>query len=293
MQVQQITTIPSVTETRITTGLKQFDSFLGGGFVNGETIFLAGQPGVGKSTLLLQLATILTDIGQRILYVSGEESLEQLKLRADRLNTLRDSIFCSNTVLLEELVKTLHKLQPKFIIIDSLQMLKSTAIKGEQGSAKQMKHCLLALIDHAKKTGQILIVIGHSTKTGLIAGLLTLQHMVDAVFFISKENTLRTIHAHKNRFGAVDEQFSMHMTKNGFSEFSRHITKGFHVQPSSVLPYLQHKYGDEVRISRKQIDEQIASKLVRTLIRASMGFLEKLYFGKTINQEYEIVFKLK
>lgn len=292
MQTQQITHIQATESARMTTGVKEFDNFIGGGFVNGETILIAGQPGAGKSTLLLQLATILTDTAERVLYISGEESLEQIKLRADRLGTLRDSIFCSDQVVLEDMYEVINKINPKFIIVDSLQMIHSKAIKGEQGSARQMKHCLLDLIAHVKKTGQVLIVIGHSTKTGLIAGMLTLQHMVDAVFFVSKEGDVRYIQAKKNRFGGVDEQFQMLMTQKGFKEFTRSIVKGSQVQ-RSILPYLRHKYGDEVRLTKADIEAQMKSGLPKLFLHVAIGFVEKLFFGQTIKQDYEIVFKLK
>jgi DNA repair protein RadA/Sms len=285
----QLTQIKAEALTRMTTGIKDFDSLLGGGFVNGEAILLAGQPGAGKSTILMQLATILSDQAYRVMYVSGEENKEQLRLRADRLNTVRSNIFCTEVVEINSLFKEIETVDPKFIIIDSIQMMEDNTVKGEHGSAKQTKHCLNALIAHAKKTGRVLIFIGHSTKTGLIAGLLTLQHMVDAVFFLSKEGNIRYIKANKNRFGNVDESFTTLMTEQGFREFTKQISKGPQLQVSTE--YIKREWGEEATLSKTEIENKINSGFNRMLLNVLMRLIQKKFFGKEVG-DYSITFTI-
>jgi len=212
--------IPSKNEPRIKTGIKAFDSFIGGGFIDSQCILLAGQPGAGKSTMLLQLSTILSDKGEKVLYFSGEESLGQIKLRADRLGTLRQDIILSNTIKLEDIYKAIERINPKFVIIDSIQMLYSDKVRGEKGSEKQAKACLLQLIEHIKVTDKILIAIGHANKAGQVAGVMTLQHMVDTVLFVTVVNHVRTLVTLKNRFGSIDETLPLTMEETGFEEIN-------------------------------------------------------------------------
>ena len=204
---------------RIQTGIKSFDEFVGGGLVPGSTFIFAGQPGVGKSTFVLQLSNALADGGTKVLYASGEESLTQVKQRADRLGALHPEIWCSEALNLEPLFETIESVNPDVIIIDSLQMLYSKDVKQPAGSPSQMRQCLHKLIGFAKKNNKVLLVIGHSTKAGLIAGLLTLQHMVDVVLFMElMDDGHRRMVGKKNRYGSTNVQWIVEMTSTGLQE---------------------------------------------------------------------------
>lgn len=299
MTIQQLQNIPSVAQNRLETHIRAFDQMMGGGFVDGQSILLAGQPGAGKSTLLLQLSTIFSNLSQTVLYVCGEESLVQVKLRADRLGTLGDRVFCSDGVKLEEILETVKKIQPKFLIVDSLQTMSSDELKQEPGSPKQTKHCLKALNKFCKEKGIILLLIGHSTKTGMIAGLLTLQHEVDTVIFLTKDNGKnRWLAVNKNRFGDVDKVFAMQMEEGGFSQFKWQISKGKQVHMKDVskehlLLRAQKTFGNEARLSKADLESVIHNGGIRMLYHILFHFFEKALFGDIIDQDFELVYKLK
>ena len=221
---QPITSIPSNPQPRITTGIESFDKFTGGGLTNSQCILLAGLPGGGKSTMLLQLSKIFANNNERVLYCSGEENLNQIKLRSDRLNTNFSNIYLSENTELNHIYESIEKINPKIVIIDSLQMLWDNKVDEEQGSEGQVKSCFLDLVNYIKKTDKILITIGHANKANNVGGLLRLQHMCDSVFFIMvsrsrKDNSLtRTLIAMKNRFGGIDEPMNLTMTEQGFKE---------------------------------------------------------------------------
>lgn len=299
MKIEQLQNIPSIAQERMTTGIKDFDDFMGGGFVHGQAIILAGQPGAGKSTLLLQLSSLLSNLNKTTLYVSGEESLVQVKLRADRLGTLGDKVFCTDSVNLEEVKETAEHIKPNFIIVDSLQMLSSNELKQEPGSPKQTKYCLKALLKYCKDRGIVVMFISHSTKTGMIAGLLTLQHEVDTVLFITKDKgSNRWIHMNKNRFGDVDREYHMLMSEKGFNHFTRELSKGKQVDINSIsrehlLLKAQRVFGDEAKLSKADLEGLIHSGLVRFLYHTVFNFFEKALFGNILDQDYELVYKLK
>ena len=224
IQARQINTIPSKEIEKIKTGIYGFDNLVGGGLVPGSTMLFAGEPGVGKSTLLLQLAAAFAK-QDKVLYISGEESMSQIKLRADRLGAVNPQIYCSENIALEDILLLVENLNPKLMIIDSLQMVYSRASKVMPGSPSQMKKVLLKLISLAKEKDMVLITIGHSTKSGMIAGLLTLQHMVDATMFmsISEEDGIRLLEVKKNRFGAGQEIWEIEMAEHGFKDINEGV----------------------------------------------------------------------
>ena len=204
---------------------ESFDGILGGGFYPGEAILLAGEPGSGKSTLLLQVAARLAMQGKKILYVAGEENSSQVASRAKRLSALYKNIYIAEETMVEKLYDIDKELDADFIIIDSLQTLQSNSLLKLPGNSTVMRYCLASLIGYTKAHGKNLITIGHSTKTGLIAGLLTLQHMVDAVFFMSNMDGERWLMSKKNRFGPAQTSIELHMTEDGFTELSGEIQK--------------------------------------------------------------------
>ena len=218
--ITPITQVDSAREVRIPTGLINFDKFLGGGFVDSQCIMLAGSPGAGKSTMLSQLAAILADLGYKTLYVSGEESLGQIKIRMNRLGTNRSSILCTRDTKLEQVYKDIEETDAKFVIVDSLQTLYSPKGDTRRGTTKQLEYCTLGITEYIKKTGRVLIAIGHANKGEDIAGLLKLEHMVDATFFIKVKDGERLMIAKKNRFGNTDLKLRLTMTERGLTQFN-------------------------------------------------------------------------
>jgi len=215
-----ITKVSAAKEERLATGLINFDRFMGGGLVDSQCIMLAGSPGAGKSTLISQLAAILADKGKKILYVSGEESLGQIKLRMNRLGTNRANILCTTDTELENVYKDIEETDAKLVIIDSLQTLYSTKEDNNRGTQKQLEYCTLGITEYIKKTSRILIGIGHANKGDDIAGLLKLEHMVDATLFIKVKDGERLMIAKKNRFGNTDLKMILTMTSAGLAQFN-------------------------------------------------------------------------
>jgi len=215
-----ITKVSAAKEERLATGLINFDRFMGGGLVDSQCIMLAGSPGAGKSTLISQLAAILADKGKKILYVSGEESLGQIKLRMNRLGTNRANILCTTDTELENVYKDIEETDAKLVIIDSLQTLYSTKEDNNRGTQKQLEYCTLGITEYIKKTSRILIGIGHANKGDDIAGLLKLEHMVDATLFIKVKDGERLMIAKKNRFGNTDLKLRLTMTPKGLAQFN-------------------------------------------------------------------------
>ena len=197
---------------RIKSGLPDFDQFLGGGLVRGSLLLIGGEPGIGKSTIALQL---LNKFNQESLYVSGEESAQQIKLRAQRLNA--DNLKVLNTNSLEDILYHLQTSKPQIAIIDSVQTIYSSEIDSEPGNVSQIKAITVKLLELAKKQNTALILVGHITKDGPIAGPKTLEHLVDAVFYLEGERNsdLRILRSIKNRFGSTNELLIFEMTGKG------------------------------------------------------------------------------
>jgi DNA repair protein RadA/Sms len=189
---------------RITTGMREIDQVLGGGFVPGSLILLAGDPGIGKSTLTLQMISNVSG-----LYVSGEESVEQVKLRAERLKVKNEGVLLLSETNVETIIAqaTRHLEEIKLLIVDSIQTLWSEDLSGAPGAIGQVRESTLKLLEFAKKKHLPVVLIGHVTKEGTIAGPKTLEHIVDTVLYLEGERyqSLRLLRANKNRFGPVDE----------------------------------------------------------------------------------------
>lgn len=202
------------------TQIFEFDRVLGGGFILGETILLSGEPGVGKSTLLFKCLPNLKTI-----YISGEESAEQIKERAERTNINLTNYFFSDEIQIEGILNTLEKNINKFdvLVVDSIQTVYSKDIPAVVGSISQLKEVLSKLINFSKKKNLILIVIGHITKEGEIAGPKTLEHLVDCVLYLEGErfSNFRILRSHKNRFGPTDEVGIFEMKEKGLVEVEK------------------------------------------------------------------------
>jgi len=199
--------------------IQEFDRVLGGGFVNGGVILLGGDPGIGKSTLLLQVISALAS-DSKTLYVSGEESIEQIAIRGKRLKLPLKNIRIYGEIELEKIQQTIEKEKPNYVVIDSIQTLFSSQLSSAPGSVTQVKECASHLNRYAKETGTTMIIICHVTKDGDLAGPRALEHIVDTVLYFEgdKNNQYRMIRALKNRFGPINEIGMFAMTECGLVE---------------------------------------------------------------------------
>lgn len=204
---------------RSATGLGELDRVLGGGLVNSSVVLLAGEPGIGKSTLLMQISDILGQ-NRRVLYISGEESYGQLKLRAKRLGVKGDNLFILADTNVASILAEADKVKPDIIIVDSIQTVFNDKIASAPGSITQVKECTLSFIEKAKSNGISVILVGHVNKEGSIAGPKVLEHMVDAVLYFEgeKQQSYRIIRAIKNRYGSTNEIGVFEMTDVGLEQ---------------------------------------------------------------------------
>lgn len=205
---------------RITSGMEEFDRVLGGGFVEGSLCLLAGDPGIGKSTLTLQTAKNISNLNKKILYICAEESTTQVKLRSERLGADCENLYVTQQNCLEEIIKQIEELKPDFLVVDSIQSVFSASILSSTGSVSQIRECTNILMRIAKQHNITTIIIGHVTKEGNIAGPKVLEHMVDCVlnFEGEKYKTTRILRGIKNRFGAVSEVGVFNMEDSGLVE---------------------------------------------------------------------------
>lgn len=210
--------IETVKNKRIAVPIEEFNRVLGGGIVPGSLILLGGDPGIGKSTLALQLALVLKE--RKILYTSGEESLQQIKLRAERLNIDNGNCLFLSETSLELLIAHTEQIQPDLLIIDSIQTISTETIESSPGSVSQVRECTSAILKYAKKAGVAVVLIGHITKEGNLAGPKVLEHMVDVVLqFEGDTNYMyRILRSNKNRFGSTNELGIFEMESDGLHE---------------------------------------------------------------------------
>lgn len=212
--------IPVQDENRVHTGIGEFDRVLGGGLVPGSLVLIGGDPGIGKSTLLLQMAALLSAGDVKTLYISGEESLAQLKLRAARLETPGSDLLAAAETDLGEIFKLAESARPNVLIIDSIQTVHKPDVNASPGSVTQLREATLALMVHAKTTGCAVFLVGHVTKEGQLAGPRILEHMVDTVIYFEGErhHSYRILRAVKNRFGATHEIGVFEMCGTGLKQ---------------------------------------------------------------------------
>ena len=219
-KVQNLSEIKSQNNNRLSTGLSELDRTLGGGLVDGSVVLIGGDPGIGKSTLILQ-AIAAINASNTTLYVSGEESAEQVSDRAIRLGIKEDILFIGETHL-EKIIKISKDTRPKVIVVDSIQTMVTDLSNSAPGSVTQVRDCAAQLTQYAKQTNTILLMIGHVTKGGALAGPRILEHMVDAVLYFEGDagGRYRIIRAVKNRFGAVNEISVFAMGEKGLQQVS-------------------------------------------------------------------------
>jgi DNA repair protein RadA/Sms len=221
-QAATVTRLDQITvsrESRLTTGISEFDRVLGGGVVNGSVVLIGGDPGIGKSTILLQTATHMAQ-GEKALYVTGEESLSQVAMRARRLELPTDQLKVMAETSVETICATLNAEKPAVAVLDSIQTLYTETLQSAPGGVSQIRESAAILTRYAKQTGTALFLVGHVTKEGALAGPRVLEHMVDCVLYFEGESDsrFRMIRAIKNRFGAVNELGVFAMTDKGLRE---------------------------------------------------------------------------
>ena len=219
-KVQMLNEVSAQSNRRLSTGLSELDRTLGGGLVEGSVVLIGGDPGIGKSTLILQ-ALAFINTSENTLYISGEESAQQISERAHRLAIDSDVQLLSETYL-EKILKTAKNLNPKVIVIDSIQTLVSDSSTSAPGSVTQVRDCAAQLTQFAKQTNTIMLMIGHVTKGGALAGPRILEHMVDTVLYFEGDagGRYRVIRAVKNRFGAVNEISVFAMSEKGLQQIT-------------------------------------------------------------------------
>ena len=220
-KVQRLSDISQAEKIRYSTGMDEFDRVLGGGLVKGSVVLLAGEPGIGKSTILLQICAYL-GANSRILYISGEESAPQLKLRAQRLGVETDNLLVLSETELGKIVPEIEANAPDVVFVDSIQTIYDEELNPPPGSVTQVKAAALAFIESAKSNGISVILVGHVNKDGGIAGPKVLEHMVDAVLYFEgdRKYTYRIIRSVKNRFGSTNEIGVFEMGDEGLEEVS-------------------------------------------------------------------------
>ena len=217
---QPLSQVQSSNERRIDSGLEEVNRLLGGGIVPGSMLLLGGEPGIGKSTLSLQIA--LSATLDRVLYVSGEESANQVKIRADRLSASADRCLVLNETLLENILTQCQAVSPSLLVVDSIQTLYSEAVESSAGSVSQVRECAAGLLRYAKTSGVPVFLIGHINKEGTIAGPKVLEHIVDVVLQFEGDSThmYRVLRSVKNRFGSTSELAMFEMQGDGLRQIT-------------------------------------------------------------------------
>ncbi|MEK7774198.1 MAG: DNA repair protein RadA, partial [Deltaproteobacteria bacterium] len=217
---QSIASLNMAQEDRVSTGILELDRVLGGGMVQGSAILIGGDPGIGKSTLLLQAMGRIAGAGFKALYVTGEESMRQIRLRGERLGAVNENLLVCSEVSMERIIDTVKEVRPSVLVVDSVQAVFTEALESSPGSVSQVREVSMGLISTAKSLEIPLFLVGHVTKDGSLAGPKVLEHMVDTVLYFEGEraHAFRILRAVKNRFGSVMEIGVFEMKESGLCE---------------------------------------------------------------------------
>jgi DNA repair protein RadA/Sms len=223
-------------ENRLLTDIREFDRVLGGGLVPGTLVLIGGDPGIGKSTLMLQALYGLANQGHRVLYVSGEESIQQIRLRSRRLNTAASELMVVSEVEIDAILQMVQDAPPKVLVVDSIQTMYSPELTSAPGSVSQVRESTVRLMMMAKKTGIPTLLVGHVTKDGAIAGPKLLEHMVDTVLYFEgdRNHIFRILRAVKNRFGSTNEIGVFEMKDRGLDEVANPSTVFLSERPANA-----------------------------------------------------------
>lgn len=238
---QPITTVPADGFARIPVPIDEFHRALGGGIVPGSVILIGGDPGIGKSTLLLQLSALLASEGKPTLYISGEESVQQIKMRADRLNISVDQLYVLSEANLNHILSQIEQLEPQLVVVDSIQSVYLEELESSAGSIGQVRECAAALLRMAKSRNIPMFIVGHVTKEGAIAGPRVLEHMVDTVLYLEGDKfySYRLLRSVKNRFGSTNEVGVFEMQEQGLVEITNpsqaFLSERLAASPGSVV----------------------------------------------------------
>ncbi len=297
--VQKLSECTTSNVERVDTGFPEVNTVLGGGIVTGSMTLIGGSPGIGKSTLILQIVANVARIGKKVLYISGEESVEQIALRARRLDVAEDPVLLLTETSVETILDTVATEKPDFLIVDSIQTLFTDEVASAPGSVSQVRECTAMLMSLAKKSGTSLFIIGHVTKDGSIAGPRVLEHMVDTVLHFEGDSnySYRILRGVKNRFGPSGEIALLGMENHGLVEM-KDAARYFILQSSldkpgsAVVPVLE---GSRVLMVEVQalvspshfgLPQRVASGINQKKLALIVAVLEK-YTGITLG-DYDI-----
>lgn len=264
--------IKSDEHSRRKTGIAELDRILGGGIVNGSLILLGGEPGVGKSTLALQLALALK--GEKILYISGEESEEQISFRAKRMNNQNPGCYILSETSLENIFTHTENLKPELVIIDSIQTISTSALESSAGSVSQVRECAAMLLRYSKTTGTPVFLIGHITKDGTLAGPKVLEHIVDVVLYFEGDNNFvyRLLRSAKNRFGSTSELGIFEMVESGLREVANPSEMFINQHEESLSGISVAATIDGIRPFLLETQALVSSAVYGTPQRSTTGF---------------------
>jgi len=262
----------------LATGLNEFDRILGGGLIAGSAVLIGGTPGIGKSTLLLQVCQCISRQGYTTLYVTGEESVEQTKFRAERLSILSDNLLVVAETNLDFIIENIYNTNPTLVVIDSIQMIYKKQLESSPGTVAQVRQCAHELISTAKSTGAAIFLVGHITKEGIIAGPKVLEHMADTVLYFEGEKfqCYRILRVVKNRFGSTDEIGIFEMLKSGLQEV---------INPSEIFISHGKKPGTgSVIISCMEGTRALLVEIQALVTKATFGMPERKVSGVDYNR---------
>jgi len=272
-EVLSITEIGTTDEVRFDTGMSELNRVLGGGAVRGSLVLVGGEPGIGKSTILLQICAHLCN-RHKVLYLSGEESQRQVKMRAERLGVNASELYIYAETAIEDIIEATNRLKPDVLIVDSIQTVYNSELSSAAGSVAQVKDCTMALMELAKGNDITVFVVGHVNKEGLIAGPKVLEHMVDCVLYFEGDRnmTYRILRAAKNRYGSTNEIGVFEMRNQGLVEIENPSAALLEGRPEAVSGTCVACVMEGTRPVLAEIQALIANSSYGTPRRMSNGF---------------------